>query len=90
MCWAIQKHTNKEKGFFGYGSKDSFVPPREKTSDMRANYRYIPYLFASNVYKIADSYLECEQIDADVQRQPILSPVSEALSNIWPQNTNFL
>ncbi|MCL2367301.1 MAG: RES family NAD+ phosphorylase [Oscillospiraceae bacterium] len=209
-----RKHTNKEKGFFGYGSKDSFVPPREKTSDMRANYRYIPYLYcsahryisiievrprfgaevsvatikvqdelklldftmqkhtrkivatkknlfedlselfskpiansddmldyiptqyiaeyaknlgydgisfksslytgvlddietsdidaggfyprinivifnydkcipvASNVYKIADSYLECEQIDADVQRQLILSPVSEALRDL--------
>lgn len=39
---------NKEKGFYGYGPKDSFVPPREKTSDMRANYRYIPYLYCSN------------------------------------------
>lgn len=39
---------NKEEGFYGYGQKDSFVPPQEKTSDMRANYRYIPYFYCSN------------------------------------------
>jgi len=43
-----RKHINKEKGFYGYGSKDSFIPPRAKTADMRANYRYIPYLYCSN------------------------------------------
>lgn len=39
---------NKEKNFFGYGAKESFVPPPSKTKDMRANYRYIPYLYCAN------------------------------------------
>ena len=39
---------NAEEGFYGYGSKDSFVAPAEKTKDMRANYKYIPYLYCSN------------------------------------------
>ena len=38
----------KETGFFGYGEKGSFVPPPEVTKDMRANYRYIPYLYCAN------------------------------------------
>ena len=37
-----------ETGFFGYGEKASFVPPPEVTKDMRANYRYIPYLYCAN------------------------------------------
>ncbi len=39
---------NKEKNFYGYNAKDSFVPPANVTSDMRANYRYIPYLYCAN------------------------------------------
>lgn len=39
---------NKEKGFYGYGKKDSFVPPADVTRDLRANYRYIPYLYCAN------------------------------------------
>lgn len=39
---------NKGKGFFGYGPQESFVPPPEKTRDMRASYRYIPYLYCAN------------------------------------------
>lgn len=39
---------NKETGFFGYGAKDSFLPPPDRTKDLRANYRYIPYLYCSN------------------------------------------
>lgn len=39
---------NSEDGFWGYGLSDSYVPPREKARDMRANYRYIPYLYCSN------------------------------------------
>ena len=35
-------------GFYGYSPSDSFVPPREKATDMRANYRNIPYLYCSN------------------------------------------
>ena len=38
----------KETGFWGYGEKGSFVPPPEVTKDMRANYRYIPYLYCAN------------------------------------------
>ena len=38
----------KEEGFYGFGKKDSFVPPPDKTRDMRANYRYIPYLYCAN------------------------------------------
>lgn len=36
------------KGFFGFDAKNSFVPPWNKTSDMRANYKYIPYLYCAN------------------------------------------
>lgn len=39
---------NKKKGFFGYDAQNSFVPPPDKTRDMRANYRYIPYLYCAN------------------------------------------
>ena len=38
----------KEYGFFGYGKSDSFVPPASATRDLRANYRYIPYLYCAN------------------------------------------
>lgn len=38
----------KEHGFFGYGKSDSFVPPASVTRDLRANYRYIPYLYCAN------------------------------------------
>lgn len=38
----------KELNFFGYGKKDSFVPPAKATRDLRANYRYIPYLYCAN------------------------------------------
>lgn len=40
--------TNKEVGFFGFGASGSFVPPKKYSNDMRANYRYIPYLYCSN------------------------------------------
>lgn len=39
---------NKEEGFYGFGKKDSFVPPARVTRDLRANYRYIPYLYCAN------------------------------------------
>lgn len=38
----------KEQGFWGYGKQDSFVPPPQATRDLRANYRYIPYLYCAN------------------------------------------
>lgn len=38
----------REPDFYGYGAKDSFVPPPNITRDMRANYRYIPYLYCAN------------------------------------------
>jgi len=40
--------TNKKSPFWGYSKDESFVPPRNVTRDMRANYRYIPYLYCSN------------------------------------------
>lgn len=33
--------------FFGFGKDGSFVAPSEYTKDMRANYRYIPYLYCA-------------------------------------------
>ncbi|NLT11547.1 MAG: RES family NAD+ phosphorylase [Clostridiaceae bacterium] len=42
------KLIHKEAGFFGFGAKESFVPPPEATHDMRANYRYIPYLYCAS------------------------------------------
>ena len=42
------KDIGKEDGFYGYGKKDSFIPPVKATRDMRANYRYIPYLYCAN------------------------------------------
>ena len=39
---------NKVPHFFGFDAAGSFVPPKEYTSDMRANYRYIPYLYCTN------------------------------------------
>lgn len=38
---------NQSNGFFGYSAKESFVPPIEKTNDLRANYKYIPYLYCA-------------------------------------------
>lgn len=38
---------NKEPGFYGYGANDSFVPPPAAAKDLRANYRYIPYLYCT-------------------------------------------
>lgn len=37
-----------ESPFWGFDEKGSFVPPKRATRDMRANYRYIPYLYCSN------------------------------------------
>lgn len=34
--------------FYGFDSKESFVAPVKSTRDMRANYRYIPYLYCAN------------------------------------------
>ena len=42
------KLLNTEENYYGYNSKESFVAPSNKTSDMRANYKNIPYLYASN------------------------------------------
>ena len=49
-CRVIQdiSKTGKEDNFFGYGKSDSFVPPPSLTRDLRANYRYIPYLYCAN------------------------------------------
>ena len=42
------KEIGKEKDFYGYDAKGSFVPPANLTRDFRANYRYIPYLYCAN------------------------------------------
>lgn len=34
--------------FKGYSKTESYTPPPKLTRDMRANYRYIPYLYCSN------------------------------------------
>lgn len=39
---------NKIEGFYGFSAEESFVPPINSTQDLRANYRYIPYLYCSN------------------------------------------
>ena len=44
-----EEKIGNEDGFWGYGAKDSFVPPAKVTRDLRANYRYIPYLYCSNL-----------------------------------------
>lgn len=52
-CRIVNKNSNLgvEDNFWGYGAKESFVAPPEYTKDMRANYKYIPYLYcASNPY----------------------------------------
>ena len=43
----------KTSCFWGYNEKDSFVPPPEATRDMRANYRYIPYLYCASSSYVA-------------------------------------
>ncbi|MDD3085128.1 MAG: RES family NAD+ phosphorylase [Candidatus ainarchaeum sp.] len=45
----------RKQPFYGFSEKDSFVPPVNKTKDMRANYKYIPYLYCSNKPYIAIS-----------------------------------
>lgn len=49
-CRIVNKDSElgSEENFWGYNLKNSFVPPYEKTSDMRANYKYIPYLYCAN------------------------------------------
>lgn len=39
---------NTEENFYGYNAKESFVPPAKLTKDLRANYKYIPYLYCAN------------------------------------------
>ena len=48
---------NSSPKFYGYGPKDSFVPPKELSRDMRANYRYIPYLYCTD-----DPYLSIIEV----------------------------
>jgi hypothetical protein len=49
-CRIIKKGAsiNQKENFYGFDDKGSFVPPSSKTRDMRANYRYIPYLYCTN------------------------------------------
>lgn len=34
--------------FYGFGADDSLAPPWKRATDMRASYRYIPYLYCAN------------------------------------------
>ena len=45
-CRIVSKGSKlgEENNFWGYSAKESFVAPLEFTKDMRANYKYIPYL----------------------------------------------
>ncbi len=43
-----EEEINKKTGFYGYDAEQSFIPPWRITRDLRANYRYIPYLYCSN------------------------------------------
>lgn len=50
-----------KEGFFGYDALGSFVTPKEYTKDMRANYKYIPYLYVASsplasIYEIRPRY----------------------------------
>lgn len=50
----VKNNSDSDNGFNGYGKKDSSLPPIEKSqyvSDMRANPKYIRYLYAaSDIY----------------------------------------
>ena len=39
---------NKEDGLKGFNAENSYIAPPEFTKDMRANYRYIPYLYCAS------------------------------------------
>ena len=43
-----KKKLNKYPNYFGYDAEESFVPPAKVTKGMRANYRYIPYLYCAS------------------------------------------
>ena len=42
-----------EPGFDGYSMKDSFVPPISKSKDLRASYRFIPYLYVASTEEVS-------------------------------------
>ncbi len=42
-----EKVGNKDN-YYGFDASGSYVAPKEYTRDMRANYRYIPYLYCAN------------------------------------------
>lgn len=62
-----------ESPFYGYDANNSFVPPKNKTKDMRANYRNIPYLYCA-----ADKYTSIVEV-----RPTISSKVSVATIQIY-------
>lgn len=47
------KNITNKAPYYGLNKTESFVAPSSKTRDMRANYRYIPYLYCSNSEYIA-------------------------------------
>lgn len=54
---------NIEENFKGYSSKGSFVPPKERTFDMRANYKYIPYLYVASNEEVAIKEIGSRKVD---------------------------
>lgn len=81
-----RNRTNKKTGFFGFDEKNSFVTPPEKTSDMRANYRYIPYLYCSNNAYISVAEIR-PKIGADISVATIKTKETVKLLDFTLQNT---
>ncbi len=55
-CRVVKDNRNTigvDPGFVGYNAVESFVPPKNKTKDMRANYRFIPYLYVASTKDLA-------------------------------------
>ena len=55
---------DSEPGFHGYNSLGSFVAPPLKTKDMRANYRFIPYLYVASSKRLSVKEIRPEEGDS--------------------------
>lgn len=53
ICAGDKLGADSAIGFWGYDEKGSFIAPYQSTRDMRANYRYIPYLYVADAPKLA-------------------------------------
>lgn len=77
---------NKHSGFYGFDAENSYVPPPEKASDMRANYRYIPYLYCSNNAYISIAEVR-PQIGSEVSVATIMAKQTIKLLDFTLQNS---